>query len=255
MCAAVVVVSVASAAQIPVSSHDRTTDSETPCTTLTLPVSVGGSGWHDTYTAVQVTGIPVACYDLAAQLVVYGAGGAQLVTASGFTGSTGTMTLTTGTYTGAAVQGVALLINTWGMRTSWTPPAGLPPISCIPLNRNNDNSPTGQTCSVVITNPTAYYGNSNPPGGELFGFQFNVTSSTPRWRVTINFDDPYFHWKPRWVNLVAGNVGVFGGCGALPLSMIDLQPPQGSSGEWGAVLLLGQNGPPTYSPGGTQLCP
>jgi hypothetical protein len=248
------VVTFASAAHLGVFSNDRELDEASPCTDWTLPTSAG-NGWHGDYWEVSITGIPVGCNDLAVELVVYDASGAQLATGTGTTGTTGTATISTSTYTASAVQGVALLFDTWGIHTTWTAPTEPPPISCVPLNRNNDNSPVGQSCTAEIASPTAYYPNSDPPGGELFGFQINVTSTTPRWRVTIDFTDPYFHWVPQWVNLVAGNVGVYGGCGTPPYSTFQIQPPQGTSGEWGAVLLIGENGAPTYPPGGAQLCP
>ncbi|MCJ7826859.1 MAG: hypothetical protein MUP36_01260 [Demequinaceae bacterium] len=252
MSAAVAVVTVASAANLSVSAQDRAIDHKTPCTTLTLPVTVAGSSWWGDYTHVSIIIVPPECYDLDVALVVYDTGGAQLATGTGNTGATGAASITTGSYHGVDVQGVALLIDTWGIRTEWTPPGELPPLSCIPLNRNNNNSPGGQTCTVTISSTTGYYPNSDPSGGELFGFQFDVTSSTPRWRVTIDFDDPFFTWNPQWVSLVSGNVGVWGGCGTSPVSILQLQPPIGTSGEWGAEVLTGENGTPT---GGTPLCP
>lgn len=254
MTAAVGVVVIASAAHLSVFGRDSEIDHATPCTDWTLPTTVG-DGWHGSYWEVSITGIPAGCDNLAVALTVYGTGGTVLATGTGTTGTGGSATIATGTYTGSAVLGVALLIDTWGVHTTWTPPTEPPPVSCIPLNRNNDNSPAGQSCTAELVSPTSYYPNSDPPGGELFGFQVNVSSTTPRWRVTIDFTDPYFHWQPQWINLVAGNVGVYGGCGTAPYSTIQIQPPRGTSGEWGFVLLTGQNGAPTYPPGGTQLCP
>jgi len=245
----------ASAAHLGVFGEDREVDEAVPCTDLTVPTTVGnqvGGPWYD---EVVISGLPASCHSLGVELVVYDASGAELTTGTGTTDTDGTATISTAAnYRANQVQGIALLIDTWGVRTSWTY-AGTGSLTCIPLNRNNDNSPGGQTCTATISSPTGYYPNSDPPGGDLFGFQIDVSSTTPRWRVTVDFTDPYFNWQPQWIELVAGNVGVYGGCGTPPYSTLQIQPPRGTSGEWGAVLLTGENGAPTYPTGGTQLCP
>ncbi|MBN2176416.1 MAG: hypothetical protein JW722_02025 [Demequinaceae bacterium] len=249
--ATVAVVTVASAAQLSVFGRDRTTDEAAPCTTLTLPTAATGPFSHGGYTQVLIESIPSECNGLTVSLVVYGSGGTELATGTGTTGALGSAIITTGSYRGTDVQGVALLIGTWGVRTTWTSVPSTPSVSCIALN-NGRNPQLSRTCSVVVTGTSGTYPNSSPPDGEMMNFTFNVTTTGAHWRVTIDFTHPDFSWVPVWVGQYSNEVRKASGftC-ASPLDELIIED---ENAFWGATLYIGENGPPSWW-GGQTLCP
>lgn len=246
-------VAAASAASIGVSSRDHSTATAARCTTSTIGVAPSGTPSGGTYAQVTLTSIPSACFGLAVSLVVYGSGGASLATGTGVTGSTGTATITTSSYAGSSVSGVALLVNTWGITSSWTPPASvLPTVTCIALN-NGRNPQSSKTCSVTISASSGSYGNSVPPGGQMSNLTLSVTSTGAHWRVTLDFTGST--WQPLWAGQYSGQVQLPAGYSCpSPLSTLQVED---SSATWGATLYFGQNGAPTWwaGSGGTTLCP
>jgi len=246
----IALVAAASAAHLTVNARDHETASLVPCTTTTLPVTVSGSPSGGNYTAVQISTIPPACNNLPVRVVVYGAVGAQLATGTGTTGTTGTATITTTSYNGTAVVGVAILIDTWGVHTTWTPPSALPSISCIALN-NGRQEWKKHTCTVTITG-TTLYPNSTPPGGDMMNFTFNVTTDGAHWRVTINFASAGFPWNPMWAGQYNNDTQKPGGyvCPS-PITSLELED---NVAFWGSNVNIGQLGAPSWWSGQT-ICP
>ncbi len=250
--AAITVVTVASAAQITVNARDRHLDSLTPCTTNTLPTTATGTLTGGNFTHVLITSIPSGCNNLDVTLVVYGLSGTQLATSTGTnnTGTGGTATITTGSYSAASVVGVALLINTWGVHTSWVAPSSI--FTCVGLN-NGHQLGGGYTCDVTsytISGPTG------APGSQRMDVTFTVGNNTGvYWRVTINFATGVFPWIPDWAGQPTPNlVEKYGGytCPS-PLSSLTVQNI--SSATLTATVAIGQSGA-TYPPTGfSKLCP
>lgn len=242
---------VADAAQLGVNSNDTHTNADQRCTDGPVATTGGTVSSGNTYTTVSLADLSSACTGESVQLVVYGAGGTQLATGSG-TAGTAPFDVTTTSYDSTQVVGVALLVGTWGVPTTWTAPTGIPAISCVPLNPGG-NPWKNHTCSVSITGNSGTYPNSNPPGGLFYNFTFNVTTDGVSWRVTINFADPAFPFSPVFVGQYANQVKKAPGytCGT-PVTTLVIEPDQAT---WGATLYIGQNGAPNWGWGGQTLCP
>ena len=234
-----------------VASGNHELDTLAPCTTATLPTTVAGTPTGGNYTQVQILSIPAACNNLAVRTVIFGTGGTQLATGTGNTGATGTATITTSSYAGASAIGVALLIDTWGVRTTWTPPSSLPSISCVALN-NGRQVWNGHTCSVTITGTSGLYPNSIPPGGDTMNFTFSVTTTGTHWRVTINFASAGFPWNPTWAGQYNNETQKPGGFGCpSPITSLQLED---NTALWGSTVYIGQLGAPSWW-GGQTICP
>lgn len=235
---ALILMSAASAAQITVTGRDHETDAKAPCTTTTLPATVTGASAGGNYTAVSIGSIPAACNNLAVSVVVYGGAGASLANGTGNTGATGTAIITTTSFSGASVVGVALLVDTWGVKTTWTPPAAVPTVTCIALN-NGRNPQASRTCSVTITASSGEYPNTAPPGGQMMNLTLAVTTTGTHWRVTVNFGGG-FVWTPTWAGQFSNEVQKPAGyvCPA-PMTSLEFED---NTAFWGTTLYISQSG-------------
>lgn len=250
--AAVAVITVASAAQLTVLSRGIGTATAAPCTTLTLPTTATGTLTGGYYSAVQIVNIPPECENLPVSLVVYDASGTKLVTdaGSGNTGAMGTATIATGSYSAASVVGVALLINTWGVHTSWVSPSSI--FTCVALSEAyKDQSP--KVCSLTnytITGPTG------PPGGQRMDITFTVVSNSKHSRVTIDFTAGVFPWTPTWVaQATPVLLQTPSGYTCPPLTKITVEDPPSGNGDFTATVTITQNGAPVPLGALSQLCP
>lgn len=246
--AAVAVVTVASAAQLPVFSPDHQTASATPCTTLTLPTAFAGTMTAGNYTQVQISGIPAACNDLTVNLVVYGAAGLQLATGTGTTGATGTATITTTSYRGVSAKGVALLVNTWGVRTTWTAP---PYYTCIATN--NQWVPIVPTVNCTLANETFTLGTHRGYQTMTMSFQVEDLGGRNRFILTVDFAaaPPFPGWTPvrLWQNNLRADPSY--SCTQLPFVSV-----RGRTSDGPTYYFYETLDPQNFNPGGyTRICP
>ena len=243
---------VADAAQLNVSGPGIYAGSQARCTNG--PVAITGGATHSgtSYTSISLTNLAAACSGKAIQVTIYNVSGVALATGTG-TAGTAPFDIATTAFTSTAATGVALLVGTWGVPTTWTPPSITPPVSCIALNGGGKPQPS-KTCTVTFSpNGGAPWGNSTPPGGTLWNFTFNVTSQGASWEATIDFTNTAFPFQPRWVGQNSVTVAKAPGytCGS-PVSTLVVQPTGGST--WGGSLDVGSLGAPNWWSGNT-LCP
>jgi signal peptidase len=154
------------------------------CAAGTWGATVAGTPSAGNYTQVQLSAIPAGCQGLLATVYVHNAAGAVLATGT-VTPAGATATVTTGSYSGAAVTSVFVKVRGWVLKTAWTgPPISSPAISCVAIN--NAGNATGAPCTVTFS--TTYW-NSGTPYHNL-QISFAVSTNQNRYRVTINFADP-----------------------------------------------------------------
>lgn len=200
------------------------------------------------YTQVQISSIPAACNNLAVSIVVYDAAGVQLATGTGNTGATGTASVTTTSYRGASATGTALLVNTWGVRTTWTAP---PYYTCIALLANNN--PVVPTVNCTLTNVTVTLGTHNGYQTATMSFRVANLGGNPRFLVTVDFasNPPFPGWTPvrLWRdNLLADPAYA---CTQLPFVSARGRVNQGPTYFFYETL-----DPVNFNPGGyTRICP
>lgn len=133
---------VADAAQLNVSGPGIYTGSQARCTNGPVAVTSGAAHSGTSYTSVSVTNLAAACTGKAIQVTVYNVSGTSIATGTGSAG-TAPFEITTTAFTSTAVAGVALLVGTWGVPTTWTPPG-----------------PTGCTTSPIALTPGSPVGAS-----------------------------------------------------------------------------------------------
>lgn len=119
----------ANAAQLTVTSSGVAVASAARCTNG--PVAITGGATHSgtSYSSVSVAGLASACSGKSVTVTVYNLSGTALWTGTGLA-STVPFDITTVAptlpYTSTAVTGVALLVGTWGVPATWTPPVVVP---------------------------------------------------------------------------------------------------------------------------------
>ena len=243
-------IAAASAAQLGLGGSGPGAFQDTKCTTASVATEGGATHTGANYTSVELTDIPASCVGLDVEVVVYDSSGNSIATGTG-TVTTAPMDVTTTTYNINNAAGVALLVDTWGVPTTWDGVV-LPAISCVSLN-NGGNPWSSRPCSVSISGSSGTYPNSNPPGGDFMNFTFNVTTTAPHWRVTIDFSNGgTFPWQPMGVGQYGNQVQLASGysCSS-PVSTLIIED---TPATWGATLYVGENGLPSWWGGGT-LCP
>jgi signal peptidase len=167
------------------------------CASQTLGAATSGSASAGSYTAISLSGIATQCRGIATTVRLYSSSGALLATGTA-TPAAATATFTTGSYSAAAVTTVVVTVAGWMFVASWTPPG---PFVCEELTAWPGNPwqapatygvPTGRACIVSGLTFDAWGGGpSTPPTN--FNLYFTVSGTTTgNWRVTVNFNDPYF---------------------------------------------------------------
>ena len=180
---------IADAAQLSVGNGGIFLGTKSRCTNGPIAATTGTAHTGANIQAVKLSGVSTACAGLPVSLVVYQSNGSSLATGTG-TASTGSFDIATSSYHANNVAGVALLIGTWGIPTTWSStPVVLPAVSCIALTPwtggwpppNTYGTPTGGTCTATISNYAAW-------GSPLSNFNFTVTvTGASNWELTFNF--------------------------------------------------------------------
>jgi hypothetical protein len=113
-------VSVASAAQLTVSSSAVGVYSATRCSSATLSVHVNPTGFSfgQNKSAVRITNFPAACFGQTTQVTVSNSAGTAIASGSA-TCSAAACTIATGTYNAPSATGAHVLVSTWGVPASW----------------------------------------------------------------------------------------------------------------------------------------
>ena len=243
---------IADAAQLSVGNGGIFLGSLARCTNG--PVAITGGATHSgtSYTSVSVTNLAAACSGKTIQVTVFNSSGTALATGTG-TAGTSPFDVTTTAFTSTAATGVAVLVGTWGVPTTWTPPATTPAVSCVALNGGGNPQPS-KTCTITLSpNGSAPWANSTPPGGTLWNFTFNVTSETGNWEATFDLTNAAFPFVPRWIGQNSVTVAKAPGfiCGS-PVTTLIVRPSGGNT--WGGSLDVGSLGAPNWWSANT-LCP
>ena len=181
---------IANAAQLSVTNTGLLVGSEARCTEGPVAITGGSAHSGNTYTSVSLTDLDAACVGASVQLTVYDAAGTALATGTGTAGAS-PFDITTTSYTSTAVAGVALLVGTWGVPTTWTPPVVVPtactstPITLTPANpvggsgkyRDVGLSTVDPNCvglAVTVTFSDIYGGAYTASGTVLAGASFTL---------------------------------------------------------------------------------
>lgn len=238
----------ASAASLGVSGSDHALDDLDPCTTATLTAAVAGTMTYGNYTQVSLGSVPATCNDLAVGVVVYDAGGLELASGTGNTGATGTATITTTSYRGVSAAGVALLVDTWGVRTTWTVP---PWYTCVATN--NLWVPITPTVNCTFTNVAVTLGTHNGYQTATLSFRVGNMGGYTRFVASVDFAaaPPFPGWTPvrLWrLNLRADPTYA---CSRLPFVSF-----RGRTTDPLPYRLYETLDPVNFNPGGyTRICP
>lgn len=140
-----------------------------------------------TYSAVSLAGL-TGCNGLGVQITVVGAAGSVLATGSGTAGANPLVITTSVNYNAANVTGVALLVGTWGVPTTWaTPACQVTPVALTPSNpvggsgkyRNVAFSSVNATCvggALVLTFSDIYGANYTVSGTVPSGAPFSLST-------------------------------------------------------------------------------
>ncbi|NTV38740.1 MAG: signal peptidase I, partial [Demequinaceae bacterium] len=246
-------------------SANAFTTAYAPCTTATLGVTNSGTATSGTtYTTISATGLD-ACAGLKLTYAVYGATGQTLASGSNVTVVTGSNVLTTSAaYDAALVKSVLISVNGWPLTNTWTytPPANLPTISCLPVNNGgNVVSGNGQSCTVAVTSVSSW---TSYPGAWGVGtpyyhysLAFDVTSTMNQWQITVDFSDtstfPLYNAVPVYVGSGYNIVNAPGySCSALPTYQ-GRKAAGNVSTQNNAVMYV--TSAPGSTNGTTRLCP
>jgi hypothetical protein len=111
-------VGVAAASQLGVNSTDISEFFYSACSTDTVSVRVSPAGFGASRSAVSISGFPAACYGSTVQVGVSNSAGTLLASGSA-TCSAATCTVSTGTYNAPSVTDSHILVDTWGIPSSW----------------------------------------------------------------------------------------------------------------------------------------
>ncbi len=237
---------IVSAAQLNITGTGVALASETRCTNGPIATTPETLVTGTTYAAVSLAAL-TGCDGLSVQVTVYDTSGNSMVTGLTTAGADPLVVTTSGSYDAANVMGVALLVGTWGVPTTWTgPPVEIAPVTCTSLNKNGHT--TGQACDVIATWSVVAY---NPwPTVSAIGISYAVTTSSKYWQVEIDFSNTTTGF-PGWTPTFVGSNGnpISGTC-AGPLFVGVPNYAWGTGAKTGYVV--GRNDGGSY---GTQLCP
>lgn len=251
--------STAAAAQLGVTSSGLGAYSDEACTTQSVATTVGSTFSGPNYSSVEITDLPDACAGLPISLVVFDISGTSIAsgTATAPAAPVPAFDVATSTYTGTDAAGVALLVDTWHVPTTWTSPTPPPPFSCVPIN--NGGNPTGSPCTVTIDSISHWisypgaWGVGDPYNH--YSINYSVSTNQNRWEVTFDFSHPYFNggFTPTYIgsgyNVVRGN-GY--SCSSLPVFVAGKGVGNVS---WGNNAVLYATNAPGSTNGTTQVCP
>jgi hypothetical protein len=211
----------ANAAQLAIAGSGPAVYSQVRCGTGPVGVTYSGTPSGGSYTAVSISSIPSSCNGLPLQVALVNSSGTLLASGSG-TAATGTMTLSTGSYTGTAVSSVEVLIGTWAVPATWTGPTTVPPMSCVAINPSGN--PTGQSCTVTLSSSTWWWGQWQVPGTRIGNATYSVTTGAGNAEVTLDLSQtPYTGWSIVGLRTNGGYFAAPGySCSQLPI--VKLRP-------------------------------
>jgi hypothetical protein len=252
--AAVAAGTLASAAQLNVSTPKVDALSDAPCTRATINVN-GTNNTGANYAGIEISDMPVACAGQTLDFVLFDISHNQLATGTGTIysgGAPGSPTAetfaTTSTFKDSDVAGIAVLADTWGIPASY---AGAPPVtpavSCIPYS-NGGNPQPSKSCTVAVSYDTPYDAGA---AGQFSGFTVNVSSTAQSWRLVIDFTQSDFPFNPEWLGQSFQTAAIDGTCSS-PIGTITLQPANGQL--WGGYFNFSSVQAPSWW-SGTTICP
>jgi hypothetical protein len=203
---------------------------------------------------VQLTDIPAGCNGLPVALTVYGTDGVVVATGNG-TASTGPMQVTTTVYPYSQVVGVALLVDTWGISTTWTAPV-VPPFTCVAVN--NSWQPLPPPASCTVTNPVVVLGTTTDPGGTTYPtatLTFGISGLTGNARFIVTADFGSVPMFPGWTPVRVFQDHLIDdpnyNCSQLPIVSV-----RGRNNAGPSYNLFETTRPTNANPGGwTRICP
>jgi hypothetical protein len=214
---------VADAAQLNVTGSGVAVASAARCTNG--PVAIAGGATHSgsSYASVSLANLAAACSGQAIQVTVYDASQAALATGTG-TAGTAPFDITTTSFNATLATGVALLVGTWGVPTTWTALV-LPVFTCVATDNAFAPVVPAEPCtikSISITNGTT------TTGGVTYRtvtatFRVNSPAAHLRFLVTADFGvttplpAAFPGWTPVSVAINTLTAQTPSVCGSLPL--------------------------------------
>jgi hypothetical protein len=174
---------VADAAQLNVTGSGVAVASAARCTNG--PVAIAGGATHSgsSYASVSLANLAAACSGQAIQVTVYDASQAALATGTG-TAGTAPFDITTTSFNATLATGVALLVGTWGVPTTWTALV-LPVFTCVATD--NAFAPLVPAESCTLKNITITTGTSGGFPTTTANFRVNSPAGHLRFLVTADF--------------------------------------------------------------------
>ena len=251
--------STAAAAQLGVSGGAFGSYSDEACTTDSVATTLGSTSTGANYTSIELSNLPDSCAGLPIELVVYDNTGTSIGTGTGTApgAPVPAFDVTTTSYKGSDADGVALLVDTWHVPTTWTGTTPTPAYSCVAINPAGN--PTGQSCTVTLSG--SHYWLSYPGAwgvGQPYYHTYlrmSVTTARPWWRVTIDLSDPSMPaigFTPVLVNNSTNATLAPGySCNSLPWITIDNE--QNDNAGYASAQIY-YTSDPSESAGVTTLC-
>jgi hypothetical protein len=212
---------IADAAQLSVSTGGVFAGNQSRCTNGPVAIATHAGS---SYTSISLTNLAAACSGQTMQVTVYDAAGTALATGTG-TAGTAPFDITTTSFNATLATGIALLVGTWGVPTTWTPLV-LPVFTCVATDNAFAPLVPAEVCtlkSITITTGTTTTGGTTYPTVTV-RFQVNSPAGHLRFLVTADFGvmspTPAFPgWTPVSVstrNLTA-QLPAGSSCSSLPL--------------------------------------
>jgi hypothetical protein len=155
-----------------------------------------------TTTAVQLSGIDVACAGLPIAVQLYDSLTATTVTGTAAAPATGGTVVVTmgGSYTPTASAAISVTIASWPIPTTWTYAAPVLTTGCVVVNPGG-NVVNGKSCSLT-------FGGNTDGSGTAWNVKVTVSTSESNpvtWRATVNFADlTKFPFLARYVGEYTG---------------------------------------------------
>lgn len=178
--------------------------SKTRCAAGVWAATVAGTPSAGDYTQVQLSAIPAGCQGLLATVYVHNSAGAVIATGT-VTPTGATATVTTSSYSGAAVTAVFIKVQGWPVRTVWTPPTPTNPPAgqCWAMLHSTGQRTTDTTCTPGLSPGGVQYldqYNGGPGNYRDVGMSLNYSPSSyivngvyigefhafTKWRVTVD---------------------------------------------------------------------
>jgi hypothetical protein len=249
---------VADASQLAVDNSVPALQNSARCTNGPVATTGGSTHVGSVFTSVQLSSVDAACAGLAVQVTVYDSAGAVLAAGSG-TASAGSFDIATTTFGYAAVAGIALLFDTWGVPAAWTAPV-LPVFTCIVTDNSFVPRVPAQYCTlknIAFTLGTTTTGGVTYPTVTVT-FRVNSPAGYLRFLVSADFGvtspAPAFPgWTPLSVSTRVLTAQTPSVCGSLPF--FTARGVNNAANGTRTFRIYGTTRPNFTPNGNTRICP